>query len=78
MAKYNEDFFKNEGIAIFVKGNMMIGIDPENLESNTKALNNGDVKIDWEYLLSKANGFETDKGAHDLVKSCVSVKNKNK
>jgi len=82
MAKNNENFFKNEGIAIFVKGNMALGIHPENLENNTRALNNGDMKIDWELLLARANGTETfdkdwweKKGAHDLAKAYITVKN---
>lgn len=53
--KKDEDFYKNKGISIFVKGQMMIGIHPDNLENNTRALNNGDMKIDWELLLSRAN-----------------------
>ena len=51
-----ENFYKNEGISIFVKGKMVLGIHPDNLENNTKALNNGDIKIDWELLLAHANG----------------------
>lgn len=56
--KIEEEFYKNEGIVIYVKGNPMLMIHPDNLENNTKALNNGDLKIDWELLLSRANGTE--------------------
>lgn len=58
MTKNDEEFYKNEGIAIFVKGKMMIGIHPDNLVNNTKALNDGQLKIDWELLLSRANRNE--------------------
>jgi len=58
MTENNNDFYKNEGIAIFIKGQMVIGIHPDNLENNTKALNNGDMKLNWELLLSRAIGTE--------------------
>ncbi|WLR53577.1 hypothetical protein LC048_13700 [Mesobacillus subterraneus] len=76
----DEDFYKNEGISIFVKGQMMIGIHPDNLESNTIALNNGDLKIDWELLLSRANGTEKveadwwEKELNKYAKSIISVR----
>ncbi|MFT4400548.1 hypothetical protein ACMX2I_10970 [Bacillus sp. SW14] len=41
------DFYKNEGVAIFIKGKMVYGIHPDNLHNNLKALKNGDLKIKW-------------------------------
>lgn len=64
MTKNNETFFKNEGIAIFVKGNMVLGIHPDNLENNAKALNNGAIGIDWELALELAN--KNKKGESDM------------
>lgn len=46
-----EDFYRNEGFAVFVKGKLILGVHPDNLENNAKHLNNGDMKIDWEYAL---------------------------
>jgi hypothetical protein len=46
----HNDFYKNEGIAIFVKGNLVYGIHPDNLESNLEALTKGDMKFDWEVI----------------------------
>ncbi|WP_345806127.1 hypothetical protein [Bacillus subtilis] len=38
-----EEFYKNEGAAIFVKGRMIYGIHPDNLNNFVKV--NGDLKI---------------------------------
>lgn len=46
-----EDFYRNEGFAVFVKGKLILGVHPDNLENNAKHLNNGDMKIDWELAL---------------------------
>jgi hypothetical protein len=53
-----EELIRNEGIAIFVKGKMVIGIHPDNVENNTKLLNSGDMKIDWELLVQRVNELE--------------------
>lgn len=77
-----EDLIMDEGMAIIIKGQRMIGIHPDNLENNLKALNNGDLKLDWELMLSRANGTEVvDKdwwekeGVHDMVRAFMTVKN---
>lgn len=57
-----ENFYKNEGMVIYIKGKPMIMIYPDNLENNLKALNNGDLKFDWELMLSRANDEENNDG----------------
>jgi len=54
-SKTGEIFYKQEGAAIFIKGKMILGIHPDNLENNLKALNNGDMKIDWEAMNAHIN-----------------------
>lgn len=45
-----DDIYKDEGIAIFIKGKLIYGIYPDNLENNLEALIKGDMKIDWEVI----------------------------
>ncbi len=45
------DYYVSEGLAIFIKGKMVIGIHPDNLENNIRNLTTGNMQIDWEYLL---------------------------
>jgi hypothetical protein len=49
-----EEMYKNEGMAIFIKGQMVIGIHPNNLESNLAALKDGSMKLDWGILRDNA------------------------
>jgi len=48
----NADFYRNEGITIFVKGKFKLGIHPDNMENNIKALNDGTSKIAWDKFYS--------------------------
>ena len=50
MDKNIQDFYKEEGIAIFIKGRMVLGIHPDNVENNLDALNSGAMKINWKSL----------------------------
>jgi hypothetical protein len=50
------DLFKEEGIAIYVKGKLVYGIHPDNVENNIEALDNGSMKFDWKQLLKNAEG----------------------
>jgi hypothetical protein len=50
-----QDIYQNEGIAIFAKGKMILGIHPDNVENNVKSLDNGSMKINWECLLDTVN-----------------------
>lgn len=34
----NEDVYREAGIAIYIKGKMVVGIHPDNVENNVKAL----------------------------------------
>lgn len=45
------DPFKEEGIAIYVKGKLVYGIHPDNVENNVEALSNGTMGFDWKKLL---------------------------
>lgn len=42
-----DDYYKDQGMAIFIKGKLAIGIHPDNLENNLKALKNNIMTIDW-------------------------------
>ncbi len=56
---YNRsDIYKDEGIAIYVKGKLVYGIHPDNVENNVEALDNGSLKFDWKQLLKNAEGGE--------------------
>ena len=46
-----DDKYVSEGLAIFIKGKMVIGIHPDNLTNNIRDLENGNMKINWGYLL---------------------------
>ena len=48
------DPYKEEGIAIYVKGKLVYGIHPDNVENNVEALDNGSMKFDWKQLLKNA------------------------
>lgn len=48
--KLVEEFYKNDGMVIYVKGQPRIMIHPDNLESNLKALSNGAMLIDWSVM----------------------------
>jgi hypothetical protein len=45
-----DEFYRNEGIAIYCKGKMVYGIHPDNVDNNLKALSEGTMKFNWEYL----------------------------
>lgn len=49
------DFYKEEGMAIFINGQMVIGIHPDNLENNLNALSDGTMKIDWKVIKERLN-----------------------
>lgn len=51
----DEEYFKNEGIAIFMKGKMRIGIHPNNLENNCKALDDRGIIINWMDMLNNSD-----------------------
>lgn len=43
----NEKFYRENGIAIYYKGIMVVGIHPDNVDNNIKALDEGNLKINW-------------------------------
>lgn len=47
----NINFYSTEGAALFVKGELKLGIHPNNLENNFKALEDGSMKINWRDFL---------------------------
>lgn len=49
-----QEFYKKEGIAIFIKGKMVVGVHPDNVENNVEGLDNGAMKLDWKTLLKNA------------------------
>lgn len=51
-----DDVYVKEGMAIFIKGQMVVGIYPDNLENNLRALESGDLGIDWGYFLKRMEG----------------------
>lgn len=53
----NDDLYKNEGMAIYIKGKMVIGIHPKNLENNLMHLTNGNMSFDWG-VIAKNNGIK--------------------
>lgn len=53
------DLYKNEGMAIFIKGKMVVGIYPDNLENNLKLLANGNMGFDWR-VIAKNNGINIE------------------
>jgi hypothetical protein len=53
------DIFKNEGMAIFIKGNLTYGVHPDNLESNLKYLAKGAMGFDWVNI-AKNNGVQIE------------------
>ena len=63
-----EDIYKNEGIAIFVKGEMMVGIHSNDVENSVEALSDGSMKINWRCLLDTANHNPiVDEGKHCII-----------
>jgi hypothetical protein len=57
--KLNEDLYKDEGLAIFIKGKMVIGIHPKNLENNLMHLAKGNMGFDWG-IIAKNNGVKIE------------------
>lgn len=53
MKKIVEDLYKNEGMAIYIKGKMAVGIYPDNLENNIENLDNGRMRFDWKGMLER-------------------------
>jgi hypothetical protein len=53
MDKSNE-IYKNDGIAIYIKGQMVIGIHPDNLINNLFHLSEGNMKLDWGIIAKNA------------------------
>jgi hypothetical protein len=51
-----EEFYKNEGMAIYIKGKLAVGIHPDNLENNINALSKEDMKLNWKLLYDNAIG----------------------
>ena len=54
MKKYEEgsdEFYREEGIAIYVKGKCVIGLHPYMLEEKLKKLDMGDVEFRWQGLI---------------------------
>jgi len=49
-----DNYYASEGAAVFIKGKMVIGIHPDNLENNIRNLATGNMKIDWERLLENS------------------------
>lgn len=49
-----DDIYKNEGMAIFIKGKMVIGIHPNNLINNLSNLEKGNMSINWSQLAENA------------------------
>jgi hypothetical protein len=53
------DIYKNEGMAIFIKGKMAVGIHPDNLENNLKHLAIGAMGFNWANI-AKTNGINIE------------------
>ncbi|MGV4321351.1 hypothetical protein [Bacillus mojavensis] len=49
-----DDFYREHGLAIYIKGVMVVGIYPDNLENNIEALDNGRMRFEWRQLLNNA------------------------
>ena len=45
------DFYREQGIAIYIKGKQVIGIHPNNVDWTVKALDDGEFKIAWQHHL---------------------------
>jgi hypothetical protein len=54
VAKAMNNIYKNEGMAIFIKGKMVIGIHPDNLINNLYNLSEGNMKVDWGGIAENA------------------------
>lgn len=54
--------FREQGMAIYIKGKMVVGIHPNNLQNNIDGLASDDLKFHWPTLLKNAEtcqGVET-------------------
>ena len=44
------ELYKNEGLALFYKGNIILGVHPKNLEDTLERLRKGSMVIDWDHV----------------------------
>lgn len=45
-----ESVYKEDGMAIYINGRMVIGIHPDNLINNLENLHTGNMKFDWKTI----------------------------
>jgi hypothetical protein len=55
---FHEELYKNNGMAIFVKGRMVVGIHPDDLIGILEGLSKENIKFDWSYSLEIARKGE--------------------
>lgn len=67
-----EDIYKNEGMAIFIKGKMVIGIHPDNLINNLYHLSEGNMKLDWG-AIAKNVGIELEKLPKNVLSGAINI-----
>lgn len=46
----SDEYYKEEGVAIYSKGRLVYGIHPDNVDNNLKHLKDGTLKFDWGSL----------------------------
>jgi hypothetical protein len=71
MDKSNE-IYKNDGMAIYIKGQMVIGVHPDNLINNLFHLSEGNLKLDWG-IIAKNSGIELDKFPKNVISGAINL-----
>lgn len=51
--EYSDDFYREEGIAIYVKGKLIVGLHPMDLEQKLKKLDSDEMEFNWQGLTNK-------------------------
>lgn len=51
MSNVSDEYYRDQGIAIYVKGELVFGLSPIMLEEKLRKLNNGDVVFNWQGLI---------------------------
>jgi hypothetical protein len=68
-----ENYYKNEGMVIYIKGKPVIMIHPDNLETNIENLSNGNMWFDWGLMLHRVNNTQLGVPSRAIL----NVKNNN-
>jgi hypothetical protein len=68
----NENIYKNEGMAIFIKGKMVIGIHPDNLINNLYNLAEKNMNLDWGVVARNA-GIDLEKLPKNVLSELINL-----